>query len=341
MKQALIALAVLGAASGAAVAQSSVTLYGVADVGIGKAGGKGEKKWGAESGAIVNNTDSRIGFTGTEDLGSGLWAGFRFEGAVNLASGDFAAGFAREAHVLLGSKSWGTVKLGRSLTPSFQGVSVWELTGQAKYSVVNNTYGWGAFPYNRTNAQLDYKTPSINGLSAEVAWVPAANGGLLDGGYGQTSRTSRWDMNVAYVQGPVSIALTANKASNTNPASGPNADRPNYSVGGQYRIGERFALAASYNRANHAQNFAGGANGARVFGKRFGFSLGGRFVSGPLTITLDLTRDTRNEVNTANRKYTNGLLEGKYALSKRTFLYADYSRLDGAHNYGLGIRHNF
>jgi predicted porin len=35
------------------------------------------------------------------------------------------------------------------------------------------------------------------------------------------------------------------------------------------------------------------------------------------------------------------VLEGKYALSKRTFLYADYLRLDGDNNYGLGVRHNF
>ncbi|WP_102284309.1 porin [Ottowia massiliensis] len=40
MKKNLLALAALTLVSGAALAQSSVTLYGVADVGIGKEAGK-------------------------------------------------------------------------------------------------------------------------------------------------------------------------------------------------------------------------------------------------------------------------------------------------------------
>ena len=38
---------------------------------------------------------------------------------------------------------------------------------------------------------------------------------------------------------------------------------------------------------------------------------------------------------------TNAVLEGRYALSKRTFIYAAALRLDGTNNYGLGVRHNF
>jgi len=72
--------------------------------------------------------------------------------------------------------------------------------------------------------------------------------------------------------------------------------------------------------------------------KRRGFSLGGRANLGAFAVTLDLTRDTKN---LAGKKYTNGLLEGKYALSKRTFMYAAYLRHDGNNNYGLGVRHNF
>ena len=41
------------------------------------------------------------------------------------------------------------------------------------------------------------------------------------------------------------------------------------------------------------------------------------------------------------KKYTNALLEAKYALSKRTFVYGDFLRLDSTNNYGFGIRHNF
>jgi predicted porin len=343
MKKALIALAVLGAASGAAMAQSSVTLYGVADIAIGKSQSQGDRKWGAESNTNVTNTNSRIGLTGKEDLGGGMWAGFRYEGAVNLATGaagDSVGQWSREANVMVGSNSFGTVKLGRSVTPSYTGAGVWELTGWANYSVVANTFGWGAYPFPRESAQIDYRTPSFAGVSAELAYLPKADGSLMANGNGTgvANQSDRWDLNVVYAQGPVGVALTANKANKTT--SNQYGNKTNWSLGGQYKFNNMFALAVSYNRANYAQAWRNGAYGNRVFGKRYGWELGGSFFTGPFTVTLDLTRDTSNTLY-AGKKYTNGLLEGKYSLSKRTFLYADYLRLDSTNNYGIGIRHNF
>ena len=76
MKKTLIALAVL-AASGAAMAQSSVTLYGVADVWFGSTkatvDGVGQRQ------TVINTSGvngSRFGLKGTEDLGNGLKAIF-------------------------------------------------------------------------------------------------------------------------------------------------------------------------------------------------------------------------------------------------------------------------
>jgi predicted porin len=379
MKKALIALAVLGAASGAAMAQSSVTLYGVADVGLGRAnaqplagGAVDQKKWGAQANTIVTNGTSRIGLTGREDLGGGLWAGFRFEGPVTLGNGasatsDPTAGkptWNREANLSLGSKDFGIVKLGRSLTPSFNGVGAWELTGQANYSVIDNTYGWGAYNDPRQDAQLDYTTPKFAGISAELAYLPKADG-VLAAGYGSTpgsvgtpNKTDRWDFNIisdGTLPG-LTLAFTANKNSKT---ANTYASKANYTFGAKYKVGTMFALAASYNRSNFAPhwnrpvwvaNNLGGTDNMG-FGKRYGFSLGGSAYLGAFTVTLDLTRDTKNEIGTYvqssyngatySKKYTNGLLEGKYALSKRTFLYADYTRLDGTNNYALGVRHNF
>ena len=42
-----------------------------------------------------------------------------------------------------------------------------------------------------------------------------------------------------------------------------------------------------------------------------------------------------------NSKKTDGTIEAKYALSKRTFLYADYVRVYGGNNYGIGMQHKF
>jgi len=372
MKKALIALAVLGAASGAAMAQSSVTLYGVADIAIGKAQSAGDTKWGAQTNTIVTNGTSRIGLTGKEDLGGGMWAGFRFESPVNLANGNTTGanvtgdglGWNREANVSLGSNSWGTVKLGRSTTPGYDGQGVYELTQWANYSVVANTFGWGGYFAPRNNAQIEYISPSIYGLSIAIAYIPKAEGAIVSAaGNGTNNSSDMWAGNIVYNQGPLKIALTGNKTShvaNMTSSARNHANSANWSLGGSYNFFNTFALSVSYNRANNAQEWRlrrlDGCNNVYVcanpnlnsYGgnlitgaRRYGWELGGSYFVGPFTITLDLTRDTTNTLYANNKKYTNGVLEGKYALSKRTFLYADYLRLDNDNNYGIGIRHNF
>jgi len=303
MKKSLIALAVLGA-SGFAMAQSSVTLYGVADAGLGKvANGKTQMT----SAGLLNNGNSRLGVKGVEDLGGGLKAGFNFESGLSLKNGDYAGsggGFwGRAANMYLGG-SWGTFLMGRTLTPSFYGFAAWELTGAANYTVVGNTYGFGGGNGPRNSSQFTYTTPNISGFSGSLGYIFSAdNGG-----------NAKWDLNAIYANGPMSVAVTANKTQ---------TQKTGWSLGGRYNFGQ-FIAAASYSDA---------------YSVRRGFSIGGTALFGPASVTLDLTRDTRNLAGA--KKYTNALLEGKYSLSKRTFVYADYLRLDGGNNYGVGVRHNF
>ena len=85
MKKTLIALAVL-AAAGAAMAQSSVTLYGIADVWVGSIkDGVGASSL-TEVGSGGFNT-SRLGVQGSEDLGGGLSAVFKLEGNLGIDTG--------------------------------------------------------------------------------------------------------------------------------------------------------------------------------------------------------------------------------------------------------------
>ncbi|MDO9200708.1 MAG: porin, partial [Hydrogenophaga sp.] len=111
MKKSLIAIAVLTVA-GAASAQSSLNLYGVADVWVGKTK-NGDTQLG--SGGLAG---SRLGFKGTEDLGGGLKAHFNLEQAISLDTGanvEAGSAFSRQANVGL-SGGFGTVKLGRSFS---------------------------------------------------------------------------------------------------------------------------------------------------------------------------------------------------------------------------------
>ncbi|ODS93300.1 MAG: hypothetical protein BGO13_04205 [Burkholderiales bacterium 66-5] len=321
MKKSLIALAVLGA-SGFAMAQSSVTLYGVADGGIGKA--PGGKTGFVSSNSYTNNGASRVGLKGVEDLGGGLKAGFNFEtglwmgtgNAYGVRTGKDLTGndklvnqfWNRNAMVFLGG-SWGQFTMGRYYTPSFSAqTGFWELTGAANYSVVLNTYLIGGDSVWQDN-QFRYDAPNFGGLSGSIAYTTKNDNADLATG---VTPGSKWAGAVTYANGPLSGALTVNKVQGL---------KTGWNLGGRYNMGN-FIVAASYNDARSV---------------RRGISIGGTAIFGAASATLDITRDTKN----AAGKRTNFVLEGKYSLSKRTFAYADYLRVDRRNSYTIGVRHNF
>ena len=316
MKKSLIALAVLGL-SGAAMAQSSVTLYGVADAGIGKIeAGSGladpandaSDKTEFISGSMMNNGTSRLGVRGVEDLGGGLKAGFQFETGLDLDNGGSSGAFwSRQANIWLGG-NWGTVKLGRQFTPSYLTTSTFELTGAALYSVLANTYKFAGIG-RRANSTFAYMTPNFGGFTAGVAYVTKTD---------LAKPKAAYDLGLMYANGPIGVGVSVNKFSTS---------KTNYQAGAKYSFGN-FALAGSYTQAS---------NEAKAV--RRGFGIGGSATFGAFALTLDLTRDTKNEWT--GKKYTNGVVEAKYALSKRTFVYGAFLRLDSTNNYGIGVRHNF
>ncbi len=120
-----LALAGLGMAAGTASAETSVTLYGIADVSIRylstSSGAIGEdgSRVSMENGAISN---SRWGLRGSEDLGGGNRAFFRLENGINLQNGrgsDTSKAFSRLAYVGLDGGQIGTLTLGLQNTPMF------------------------------------------------------------------------------------------------------------------------------------------------------------------------------------------------------------------------------
>src|SRR5262245_35322345 len=120
MKKSLLALAVLGSFAGVASAQSSVTLFGIVDAGIGRVKANGHHVTGVSNSGI---NSSRLGVRGIEDLGGGLQAGFWLEGQLNNDVGQGGSqtsglDFRRRSTVsLLGN--FGEVRLGRDYVPTF------------------------------------------------------------------------------------------------------------------------------------------------------------------------------------------------------------------------------
>uniref|UniRef100_UPI002AB7511C porin n=1 Tax=Paraburkholderia tropica TaxID=92647 RepID=UPI002AB7511C len=125
MKKTTYALvAGLAVAAQGAFAQSSVTLYGIADVGVRFATHQASAS-GPENRVYMSDgatTGSRWGLRGTEDLGAGTSAIFTLESGYSLTngvSGQQGQLFSRTALVGLSNKTYGTVKFGRMFGTAF------------------------------------------------------------------------------------------------------------------------------------------------------------------------------------------------------------------------------
>src|ERR1700754_1269520 len=117
MKFTLGAIA-LALAAPAAFAQSSVTIYGIVDL-------DGQYLSGHSKQVLVTSggqSGSRIGFKGTEDLGSGYYTDFVLEGGLNIDTGSSAQGgalFGRQAFGQLRNASFGTLSAGRQYSSTY------------------------------------------------------------------------------------------------------------------------------------------------------------------------------------------------------------------------------
>lgn len=173
MKKSLLTLAVL-AASGAAMAQSSVTLYGLVDASI------GQTKTGVGAASVTKTvlnsgeySTSRFGLKGSKAVGAGLNANFQLEAflAADTGTGAATGGFDRLSVVGL-SGAFGTVNFGRQYNPlnAMRGAansnadSNMAITGPVAKSL------GGAVPdYTlRIANSIGYTSPDFNGLTANV-----------------------------------------------------------------------------------------------------------------------------------------------------------------------------
>ena len=307
MKKTLIALAAV-AATGAAFAQSSVTLYGVADMGLQKVSGTSLQLNGG--GAALNNGTSRWGVRGVEDLGGGLKASFNFEQGLSLDDGAFTNGptapFARAAYMAV-SGGFGEVSMGRRLNAAFFGLNAWELTGVANYSAVGSQFS-SVLGGTRENNMLMYTSPSFGGVKVQFSHV-------LKGDTAANDASN--DLSLIYGAGPLAVAFNYNDQG---------AGVKNKHLGASYNFGA-FKVAGAWVDPNGAAK---------------GFTIGASAPMGPVTLTVDFARDT-NAKDTdllIEAKYALSKRTTAYAAYLRD---GDKKAgaLGGNNGLGLGIRHNF
>jgi len=336
MKKNLIALAIL-AASGVASAQSSVTVYGIADVWFGSAKSAGVRQTAIGSGGV---DQSRFGFKGTEDLGGGLKANFVLEQGFNIDDGSQATPgkmFSRHSYVGL-SGNFGEIRLGRTMTPfddinpltvpGFNSglaptVNVWKSTDLGN--------GLGSYNPNPANT-VYYASPSFSGVSGAASYSLGENKNTPTPGVG-AGRTASF--NIKYEGGPVYAGL----AYQTEKANGAATTVKFTRLNGSYDLGV-VKLLAGYGRVAD-QTVSGN--------KTTEWEIGADV---PVTSALTLSGGyAQSKDNYAfNAKRTGLGLAASYSLSKRTSIYggvqAAKAKDDNGANlksdlYAVGIRHTF
>ena len=226
MKKTFVAVAVLGAFAGSAMA-ADVTLYGKIDLGLQYQhldnGTTTTDQFKETSG---QNSGSRFGLKGTEDLGNGMKVGFVLENGFSADDGKMGQGsrlFGREAQMYLTS-DYGTLGFGR-----MGGLS----SGLGSYnmnSFMAMSPGWGDQASKLSNFGLNrdrydnsivYRTPSFAGFQVAAQYSFKMNGQEEV----HTRANQRYAaLGATYKNGPFAAGLIVDSIFNTNTATETNTE---------------------------------------------------------------------------------------------------------------------
>lgn len=177
-KAVAVALATLGA-SGAVMAQSSVTIYGNADVSVdhvsrSKGPVASSTKYSATRVSPSATSQTSFGFKGVEDLGGGLKANFVLEGQLNHDTGALSQDgriFGRQSYVGLTTPA-GEVRLGRQYAPIFYSTA---LVTTERFGATDLFIEGGATNnlHVRQDNQISYWL-KFGGFTGELSYSPNA-----------------------------------------------------------------------------------------------------------------------------------------------------------------------
>lgn len=341
MKKSLIALAVL-AASGAAMAQSSVTLYGIVDAYVGQTSTTATPTSEKVKQTVVNSSgfnNSRWGMRGSEDLGGGLKANFTLESGfatdTGAAVGDL---FGRKATVGL-SGAFGAVDLGRNYTAYDALRGATNNQYDSNFATTATVWNNGVRDYtNRASNSISYASPSFGGFSGAVAL------GLGENKTTDLKATKNYSAHIKYANGPVLVGY-AHQVENSRvaaaaPLAASNAADIKYNLlAGSYDFGVA-KLTGGYNEAKQSNL------------KDKEYQLGVSVPFGAAAVSAGYSRSKSEGSATGEHTGTGYSLLGTYDLSKRTRLYAgvlntkveaiskagdSYKTTSG----GVGVRHAF
>jgi predicted porin len=332
-----------------AYAQSSVTLYGIADVSvryITNDNANNDGRLFMTNGAISN---SRWGMKGSEDLGGGLSAIFRLESGIELNNGQGdGALFNRSAYVGLSSNQWGTLTAGRQYSPLFDQLSnTFDPLTVGNYDQ-NEWLPVALSDGMRFNNTVKYNG-TFSGLNVEAMYGFGNQAGSVGAG-------STYALSAAYTLAGLSVDAGYQQIADTN-----NNHQKIVNLGAVYAFNTVHAYAGwIYSKDNTGAvdtlmwelSDASAPNGGHFLTGTGridnGFYAGAAWqATAPLTLTAAAYYDrmknaleTNGTLGDGNRLALVGVAE--YALSKRTEVYGtvDYNRGNGAATANFPGRNN-
>lgn len=329
------ALIALSAFAGAAQAQSSVTLYGIADAGI----LYNNNVKGHSQVALSSANSSRFGLRGAEDLGGGLSAIFTLENGYTIANGGLSQGgllFGRKAFVGLSSNQYGTVTAGRQYSVSNDTTS--QFASGADWAASGLSFGTRAADVdnvdtsNRIQNSIKYTSPTIGGVTVGLLYS-------LGGQAGDFSRNQVWDAAVGYANGPLKLGVGYMFTKD-----------PYYATfGNQGNSSSPSTAVTSSANNNMASRIFGGYASA---GSQGILTAGGSYAFGPATIGVLYSNTTFNNLGSVDAigsygtnyaggtaVFNSGELNVKYQLTPALMLAAAYIYTHNGGAGGLGSAH--
>ena len=377
MNKKLIALAIATAVSAPAMAASSnVEVYGLMSAAVESvdnayldANGNAQTH---RVGRIADH-NSRIGFKGAEDLGnglSGIWQieqGFKInggqsDGSTSSTGGAFGGAGLRNTFVGLKSNDMGTAMVGNFDTPYKASTgrldpfadTLGDYRGLMGAAAGSSTTANKYFAIRAANI-LSYTTPNFSGFTATGAYV-----------FGNATATNQADttanaysLAAMYDAGPLFLTAAYEKHNFGSTgvgtfAGGANTDEKAWKLGAGYNIMDT-TLAAIYEKTDDNR----GPNGANLYGHHT-FYVSVKQQMGAIALKAAFAKAGSTDAsNTGAKQYSLG---ADYAFSKRTAVYALYSKIDNekgaSYNYeaaapvitaaganlsgfSLGVKHSF
>ncbi|TFE42272.1 porin [Paraburkholderia dipogonis] len=343
-----------------ASAQSSITLYGVADVSVRyltNSNAKNDGRLFMTNGAITN---SRWGLRGSEDLGGGLKAIFDLESGINLQDGsasDSQRLFNRNAYVGL-SGQYGTLTLGRQKTPLFDllGDTYDPLTvgNYFENSWLPGALGAGLYADNAVKYTGTYKGLTMAAMYSFGTNSESTGAGGFSGQVpGHLGAGTMYGFTLSYVAGPLSVAGGVQQNSDNS-----NHKQTIFNANAVYA----FSTAKVYVGYLHSKDDTGFVDSALAQQTLVpGVDIlkgSGRVDNGPfagitwqatpaLTLTGAAYYDHMSNAAIGNGQVSSGnrytlVALAEYALSKRTEVYGtvDFDKVSGAASVELPGKNN-